>query len=1013
VLTYSGGVVDMLGGNDVLNAPTNVQSLLSSGGFIKGGAGVDTLNLAAGTTLNLETLTGNQTVKPIQEVEVLQMQGSSSLTLSANDVLSLGGSNASTMSAYTFSSTTGGMASASSTGKVQMVINGTISDALKLKTLAQDGITTNGLQGNTGLGGDWLDMGTATIGSTNYHVYNHSTSNAQVLSTLTASTESAIVAFTSMTKDSGLSGTGATADWHTADGSTGRLISGTLAEPLPAGGSVKIYANGTLLGNATVNAAGTAWEYTDTAGYSANWAYRADVVTSSGTIASAVQPVYLVVDPAITNVVVDTFTTSATTENFSSYTAGSTVGPSFTITGRNGGIAGYGGSGATFNNVNDLLGGGMAIQFGNPQNQNTAAVGEVLITKNTGDMYSISFLYGDLQFGAKTVKLYAADGTVVNTFSIANGGGTFSSGLQTRAFTSIGISGGNQDFWIMDNFNFAVASATAGGQVNLAANSTFLDTTPVLQGTTGRALTAGETIHIFDGATDLGAATVTGTNWTFNTTMAAGSTKTYTASIVSASGQVLQTSNGFTATQSPSSSLAPTSNLPTGVADTVTYSGSTLDALGGNDTITAATDVQATLAAGGFINGGAGVDTLKLTAGTTLDVTALTQNQTVKSIQQIEVFELQGTSTLTLSANDVLSLGQTDAFSGTAGKVQLLVKGTASDHVALQNLLSDSVGGNSGLAGMWTKEASTVTVSSASYNVYTHSTTGAQVLISAAIPDANVSVSASPLVLDLNGDGVQTLNQDLGAQFDLLNSGAKQSVGWVDKHDGLLVMDLNHDGMVNNGGELLGTSTRLADGSLAHDGWQALAQYDANADGVIDAKDAAFADLKVWVDANSDGVTEAGELKTLADVGVQAIQLQHDNAQTTQNGNVLQGFSSFVTTDGQSHQIVDAWLQTSTPAAEAVTFNLVNAKADTLNLNLSDVLKTAANTAGQHVVQVTGDASDIVNLSNLLDTGAAQGSWQASGSVVQGGVTYNAYSHSADASLQVLIDQHVTQVHAA
>ena len=429
--------------------------------------------------------------------------------------------------------------------------------------------------------------------------------------------------------------------------------------------------------------------------------------------------------------------------------------------------------------------------------------------------------------------------------------------------------------------------------------------------------------------------------------------------------------------------------------DNLTYTSGKKSGLGGNNIITSSA-LQATLAGCGFMNGGAGVDT-------------------VKSIQQIEVLELQGisTSTLTLSANDVLSLGQTDALSGTAGKVQLLVKGTASDHVALQNLLSDSVGGNSGLAGMWTKEASTVTVSSASYNVYTHSTTGAQVLISAAIPDANVSVSASPLVLDLNGDGVQTLNQDLGAQFDLLNSGAKQSVGWVDKHDGLLVMDLNHDGMVNNGGELLGTSTRLADGSLARDGWQALAQYDANADGVIDAKDAAFADLKVWVDANSDGVTEAGELKTLADVGVQAIQLQHDNAQTTQNGNVLQGFSSFVTTDGQSHQIVDAWLQTSTPAAEAVTFNLVNAKADTLNLNLSDVLKTAANTAGQHVVQVTGDASDIVNLSNLLDTGAATGSWQASGSVVQGGVTYNAYSHSADASLQVLIDQHITQVHAA
>lgn len=67
------------------------------------------------------------------------------------------------------------------------------------------------------------------------------------------------------------------------------------------------------------------------------------------------------------------------------------------------------------------------------------------------------------------------------------------------------------------------------------------------------------------------------------------------------------------------------------------------------------------------------------------------------------------------------------------------------------------------------------------------------------------------------------------------------------KHDGLLAIDLNHDGKINNGSELLGNSTRLADGSLARDGWQALAQYDDNADGIIDAKDAVFNDLRVWV----------------------------------------------------------------------------------------------------------------------------------------------------------------------
>ena len=261
------------------------------------------------------------------------------------------------------------------------------------------------------------------------------------------------------------------------------------------------------------------------------------------------------------------------------------------------------------------------------------------------------------------------------------------------------------------------------------------------------------------------------------------------------------------------------STLGTSAANTVNYASGVLNTLAGDDVITASSaSVQNVLNAGGAINGGAGIDTLKLAAGTTLNLVTLTSNQTVKSIQQIESFELQGTSTLTLSANDVLSLGATDAFTGTAGKVQLLIKGTATDNVSLQNLLSDGAGGNTGLAGMWAKEASTATVGGLTYNVYSHSTTGAQVLISAAIPDSNVSLAASPLALDLNGDGVQTLNIDEGVLFDLMNTGTAQNVGWLDRNDGWLVMDLNQDGLVNSGAEMLGTSTKLADGSLARDG---------------------------------------------------------------------------------------------------------------------------------------------------------------------------------------------------
>ena len=81
------------------------------------------------------------------------------------------------------------------------------------------------------------------------------------------------VSFSSMTKDSG---TTANANWTTNDGSAGRLLSGDISAPLATGEVVKVYANGTLVGNAVVN--GTKWEITDLAGYNANWTYTAQVV---------------------------------------------------------------------------------------------------------------------------------------------------------------------------------------------------------------------------------------------------------------------------------------------------------------------------------------------------------------------------------------------------------------------------------------------------------------------------------------------------------------------------------------------------------------------------------------------------------------------------------------------------------------------------------------------------------------------------------------------------------------
>jgi len=165
----------------------------------------------------------------------------------------------------------------------------------------------------------------------------------------------------------------------------------------------------------------------------------------------------------------------------------------------------------------------------------------------------------------------------------------------------------------------------------------------------------------------------------------------------------------------------------------------------------------------------------------------------------------------------------------------------------------------------------------------------------------------TPIVLDLNGDGVSTQSIRKGVTFDLFANGNNVNTGWVSSTDGLLVMDRNHDGVISDGTELFGGATKLSDGSTAADGYAALRDLDANQDGVIDKNDAAFADLKVWVDANSDGLTEAGELKSLESLGISSISAVAEVNLSKDNGNLIGLTSTYQTTDGATHAAADVW----------------------------------------------------------------------------------------------------------
>ena len=80
---------------------------------------------------------------------------------------------------------------------------------------------------------------------------------------------------------------------------------------------------------------------------------------------------------------------------------------------------------------------------------------------------------------------------------------------------------------------------------------------------------------------------------------------------------------------------------------------------------------------------------------------------------------------------------------------------------------------------------------------------------------------------------------------------------------------------------------------------------------MIDSRDASFKSLAVWVDANSDGQTQAGELKGLDVLSISALHLAATATLSVDNGNLIGLTSSYDTADGASHELADVWLATA------------------------------------------------------------------------------------------------------
>jgi hypothetical protein len=168
-----------------------------------------------------------------------------------------------------------------------------------------------------------------------------------------------------------------------------------------------------------------------------------------------------------------------------------------------------------------------------------------------------------------------------------------------------------------------------------------------------------------------------------------------------------------------------------------------------------------------------------------------------------------------------------------------------------------------------------------------------------------------PVVIDLNRDGILSYGQ---VTMDVNGDGQLDITKWAGAQDGVLIWDKYMDGLVHDNSQYAFAqyATTYANGldaqGKAPTDLSGLAEaFDSNRNGVFDAQDTQFAEFKVWQDANQNGVSDAGEVRSLTDWGIASINLVSDGVVRTPAAGVTEaGRTMATTTDGQSLLVADA-----------------------------------------------------------------------------------------------------------
>ncbi len=171
------------------------------------------------------------------------------------------------------------------------------------------------------------------------------------------------------------------------------------------------------------------------------------------------------------------------------------------------------------------------------------------------------------------------------------------------------------------------------------------------------------------------------------------------------------------------------------------------------------------------------------------------------------------------------------------------------------------------------------------------------------------SARHSALVLNFGtGDEPATVNErDSAVHFDFEGRGRAVKTGWIGPEAGILALDRNRDGRIDDGRELFGDQT--LGGAPGQGGFAALAREDTNRDGRISPEDENWDRLRIWRADNQGPATRRG-LFTLAEMGVSEIELfQVPLRRRLPNGNYIHVTGSFRRADGRRGQVAEIYFQ--------------------------------------------------------------------------------------------------------